>query len=396
MTEEELAQLETDVVNLDDAAVAIGMMSALVSLLGIMGAWTVAADLFKDALAKADAKVAAAEGGERVVRALKWAKANGYFGGAFGEWVDNLIAAGPMILLEIGAILLLGMIPGVNIAVAIYLALTIARDVLHMIDELGASINDCAQATTVAQLQAASMRLSRALVNGGMFIAIVLITEGIGKAAGRLRKEAAELRKADKTLTEEAAQKKAMERLSAEERAALEGGPAKLAKKFETEIGAACSLGSINCRTSLPTHIESEAGAYPTGHGVPKPGGPFTVQKAALTGAERGTQLLRDRVMADPSKWTPEFSKALADAKKAGLDWPTGWEVHHVKPVFMGGTSVADNLIPLPKTLHQTYTNWWNAVHRAFKKRFTEAEWDDIYWNKASKPGSKVPKTPVR
>jgi hypothetical protein len=267
-----------------------------------------------------------------------------------------------------------------------------------MIDEVAQSIADCTQAKSVASLQQASMRLARALVNGGIFILIVLVTEGVGKAASRLRKEAAELRKADPALTAEAAEQKALERLSKEERAALEAGPAKLAKKFEAEIGAACSLGSINCRVKLPDHIETEAGAYPTDHAVPKPGGPFTVQKAALTGAERGTQLLRDKVLGDPSKWTPEFSKALADAKAATppLDWPPGWEVHHVKPVFMGGKSGIENLQPLPKAIHQKYTNWWNAVHRAFKKRFTEAEWDDIYWNKASVPGSKVPKGKVR
>jgi hypothetical protein len=396
MTEEELQKFEDETVTLTDAAVAIGMYSGLVSVFAIFGAWQDAAELFDGALKKADKKVAGADGGDRLIQALKWGWANSYYSGAGAEWVQNLISHGPVILLEIGIILGLGMIPGVNIAVAIYLALTLARDVIHMIGETAQAIADCTAATSVAQLQLASMRLARALVNGGIFILIVLVTEGIGRAAARLRKEASELRKADKALTEEAAMKKAMDKLSKEERAALESGPAKVAKKFETEIGAACSLGSINCRVQLPPHIEAEAGAYPTAHGVPKPGGPFNVQKAALVGAQRGTQLLRDNVMKNPAAMTPEFTKALAAAKKKGLKWPDGWEVHHIKPVFMGGKSNPANLIPLPHSVHQLYTNWWNAVGRSFRKRFTAAEWDDIYWNVTSKPGSSVPKTPVR
>jgi hypothetical protein len=400
MTEEEVKQIESDVVSFDRAATTIGMASGFLSILGIIKGWQEASGLFDAALGLADKKVAGASGGMRIQKAMKWAWDNGYYRGAAKQFGHNLIQQAPETLKEIGKILLIGLIGG-EIPVAIYLAFTIASDVLHMIDELGSALNDCVNATTVAELQIASIRLTNVLVNGAIFILVVLVTEGVGKAAAKLRGETEKLMAADKHLTEEAARKKAMDKLSKSERAALESGAARMAKKFAEEIGEACALGSIICRAKLPDHIEAEAGVYPKKGGVPKPPGPYNVQKAALSGVDRSPQLLRDEVLANPKQWTPEFTKALADAKKNGLAWPVDaagkpWEVHHVKPVFMGGTSIADNLMPLPKAIHQEYTNWWNAVHRAFRKRFTDTEWSKIY-EKSTQDigGSTVRKTPV-
>jgi len=107
---------------------------------------------------------------------------------------------------------------------------------------------------------------------------------------------------------------------------------------------------------------------------------------------------LRDLVLSKPRGTFPEFDLAW-DA--AGGKWPVdangkAWEVHHIKPVFMGGDSVVDNVFPLPKAVHQEYSNWWNAVGRGFSKRFTETEWDLIYWNKKDVPGSRIPKNRKR
>jgi hypothetical protein len=60
----------------------------------------------------------------------------------------------------------------------------------------------------------------------------------------------------------------------------------------------------------------------------------------------------------------------------------------------MGGDNKPENLFPLPNATHQKFTNWWNAVHRAFKKRFTPEEWDEIYSSDKDVPGSKVPQNP--
>jgi hypothetical protein len=287
----------------------------------------------------------------------------------------------------------------VDIAVAIYLLYTTARDVIGMLDELKASLNDVMQAKSVGELQKASARLAQILTNGAIFILIVLVTYGIGKAAARLRKGAAELRAGDKTLTEEAATKKAFEQMSAEERKALEEGTAstakKLAKKFE-EFGGACAIGSINCR-KLPDHVLDEVGEYPKDRGVPMPGGKFTVQKSILSDVARDTEMLRSKARNNRKLW-PDFDKALAKAEKQGKDWPYDsagepWQVHHVKPVFMGGDNTPDNLFPLPKSVHQKYTNWWNDLHRAFKRRFTPDEWDRIYGSEKDVAGSRVPKT---
>lgn len=401
-TEEEAQQIQTDAVKLGDAALLVGMASALRSLFGLLTGWNEASALFDTALKTADAAVASSDKGNRFVAALRWALNNNYFGGTAAAWVHNLIDQGPKILEEIALIVILGMIPGVDIAVAAYLLLTTARDVVGMLDELAASLKGVMQAKSVGELQKASARLAQILTNGAIFILIVLVTEGIGKAVARLRKGATELRAADKTLTEEAATKKAFEQMSAEERKALEEGTAstakRLTKKFE-EFEGACALGSIICR-KLPDHVVDEIGEYPKDRGVPMPGGTFTIQKAVLSGVARGTERLRGIARENRHLW-PDFDKALAQAEKQGKGWVYDsagepWEVHHVKPVFFGGDNAPDNLFPLPKSVHQKYTNWWNDLHRAFKRRFTDDEWDRIYWSEKDVPGSRVPKTPKR
>ncbi len=401
-TDEEAQQIETDALKLTDVALAVGMTSALYSLFGLLSGWNDAVGPFDEALAAADASVAGSGRGERFAAALTWAWDNDYFGGAAAAWAQNLIANGPEILAELAVIVILGMIPPLDIAVAVYLVYTTARDVIGMLGELAASLNDVMQAKSVAELQKASARLATILTNGAIFILIVLATEGIGKAAARLRKGAADLRAADRTLTEEAAQKKAFEQMSAEERKALEQGKAKtskqLAKKFE-EFEGACSIGSIVCRSKLPDHILGEAGPYPTEYDVPMPGGPFNVQKAILTGTARGTEMLRSLARDSRARW-PHFDKALTAAEKQGKRWPeeggVPWEVHHIKQVNMGGGNEIENLFPLPRKAHVQYTNWWGRLRNAFERRFTKEEWDQIYWNEKDVPGSRVPKTPQR
>jgi hypothetical protein len=150
----------------------------------------------------------------------------------------------------------------------------------------------------------------------------------------------------------------------------------------------------------LPDQVLQEAGTYPKESDVPMPRGPFNVQKAILSLAERGTEELREICRAERHRW-PEFDQALARAEKKGLAWPVDsagkpWEVHHIKPVFMGGGSEIENLFPLPGDVHQIYTNWWGKIHAAFKGRFAPDEWDEIYWSERDVPGSRVPRQRVR
>jgi hypothetical protein len=189
-----------------------------------------------------------------------------------------------------------------------------------------------------------------------------------------------------------------MEELSAEERRALRGGSKagaveRLSKKFE-EFAGACALGSINCRFKLPDQVIAEGGPYPTAMNVPMPKGPFKVQHKALAGVVRVTEELQNRVLQDPSRW-PHFEAALKASKGKWPEHPPGvkWQVHHVKPVFMGGGSNIENLVPLPANVHQLYTNWWNRIHAAFKGRFDANEWELIYTSQKDIPGSRVPAT---
>lgn len=397
--EADAQKMQSDALHLADASLFVGMTGGLYSLFAILSGWTEATGFFDNALQNADGQVAGESDGERIIDALKWAYTNGYFGAAAAAWVQNLIDNGADILKEMAVILILGMIPGVDILVAVYLAFTVARDFIGLIDATATAFQTVMNARTVSELQKASMQLATVLTNGAIQILIVLATEGIGRIAGKIRSRAGELMAKDAKLTRQEAEKKALEELSAEEKGALENGPAKIAKKFQ-EFQGACSLGSIFCRTNLPEQVVKEAGDYPATSGVPMPKGPFNIRKAILSDVERGTELLRDKVRNNPGKW-PEFDKALAAAKKKGKNWPVDkdgkpWEVHHIKPVFAGGDSELENLVPLPKEVHQKYNNWWNSIHRAFKKRFSETEWDEIYWDEKNVPGSRVPKNPKR
>lgn len=167
------------------------------------------------------------------------------------------------------------------------------------------------------------------------------------------------------------------------------------------EVGGFCSLGSINCRT-VPPRILDEVDDYPMrtgGYDVPYPGGNIRIMKSALTGVDRDTALLRQVVLDNEGLWSPQFRRALARAERDGLDWPVDaagnpWEVHHVKPVNMGGGNDPGNLLPLPRSVHQVYSNWWNALLRRFRVRFSDADWASLMHNQTSVPGSRVPTTP--
>jgi hypothetical protein len=115
------------------------------------------------------------------------------------------------------------------LAVEAYLLLTTAKDVVVMIDELATALNDVTNAKTVGELQKAAARLVTVLTNGAIQIMIVLATLGIAKGAAKIRKRAAELRATNKALSVEAAEKQALEELSAAERKPLQ----EAAKKVE-------------------------------------------------------------------------------------------------------------------------------------------------------------------
>lgn len=159
---------------------------------------------------------------------------------------------------------------------------------------------------------------------------------------------------------------------------------AKVTEKFR-QLADACYLGSIICGKKLPNQILKDVGPYPKpqGFNVPMPEGPFTVLKSELSGVSRSPEVLRNLVKQN-RKAFPEFDKALKQAEAKGLDWvydASGkpWEVHHNKPVFMGGGNNIGNLIPLPKAIHLEFSNYWQRVFRGFKNRFTASEWDLIY-----------------
>jgi hypothetical protein len=48
-----------------------------------------------------------------------------------------------------------------------------------------------------------------------------------------------------------------------------------------------------------------------------------------------------------------------------GRPWPEGEiNIHHIKPLSFGGDNSFDNLIPLSRSDHQLFTNWWRNFMR--------------------------------
>jgi len=222
-SEDSAQQIETDAIDVTNAAVGLGLSSALIGLLsGILGGWELGVQLFDAQMAIADGKVASAGDGERLAMALRWAYANGYFGAAAMGFVDGLIANGPKILATIAAIVIAQFIPGVDIVLDVYLYFTVARDVVHLIDQLGSALSAAMNAGGVVQLQQAAAALARVLTDGGIQILIVLGAAGIGRAVSKLKTRAAELRDLEPGLSQSEAERRAMKDLSEADRAPLE------------------------------------------------------------------------------------------------------------------------------------------------------------------------------
>ena len=222
-SEEEAQQIETDTLSVADAAVGLGLSSSLIGLLsGILGGWQIGVDLFDEQMRIADEAVGSATDGDRLLMALRWAYANGYFGAAVAAFVDGLIANGAKMLAIMAGIIVAQFIPGVDVALDIYLYFTLGRDVLRMINQLGAAMSAAMNAPSVVSLQQASASLAKVLTEGGIQILMVLGTMGIGRAVSKLKGRAAELRAAEPGLSESEAERRAMKDLSAEERAPLE------------------------------------------------------------------------------------------------------------------------------------------------------------------------------
>lgn len=221
-TDEELNAIQKETQGLADATLVAGMGGALAGLLGIMSGWNEGSAQFGQALQITDGRIAGSGKGERIAMAFRWLWDAGYIGAAMGESVDALIAGGPAMLEELAVIIILQMIPGVDVAVDVYLLAKLGADVLKQLVETGLAFKDVTEASNVVAMQRAAGRMARVLMAGGMQIAMALATAGIAKAVSALRARANRIRAENPALTEEQAMRQAMKEAPAAERAPLE------------------------------------------------------------------------------------------------------------------------------------------------------------------------------
>jgi len=231
---------------LANAAVALGMVSGLAGLMGILSGWGEVSELFLEGLHDADRLIAEAGRGDRFQKALIWAWENGYFGAAADAALDALIANAPRILAELATILIAQTIPVVNVALDLYLLFSLGWDVASLLGELTMAVLDVTAATSVPSLQRAAHRLSVVLMNGGLQIATVLITMGVARTTSAVRTRANAIRAAETGLSEETAMRRAFEELPRQQRAPLEEGAARQAQD------AAAAHRRANDPTSFP------------------------------------------------------------------------------------------------------------------------------------------------
>jgi hypothetical protein len=357
-------------------------------------------------IGQADSRIAGEDPMLRQLRASHWGHENGFYLDAVKHELEDIkehaVEIGAGMAKDVAVFTAIQFIPIVNVLADIYMGAQLISDVADTVDELASADQEARDAKTAAVLQRAAAHQAAALSSTARKVATAIVMHhatklaetSAGKGHGRATKgegDRAEPERArapeDPAKLQERAKREAQER-----------GAGQIASKFK-ELASVCELGSINCRFELPGQVEKEAGAYPTARGVPMPDGPFYIRRSILSGVRRDTEFLRTRCRENRKLW-PDFDAALAAAEKKGLDWPTTggvpWEVHHVKPVFMGGENPVGNLFPLPKDIHLEYTNWWNKVHRGFKRRFTDKEWEMIYGDEIDVPGSTVPQKRVR
>ncbi|WP_213454371.1 HNH endonuclease [Rhizomonospora bruguierae] len=254
-SEEDLHRIEGESIGLQTAALLTGMAGGLSAGLSVLDAWDEGVALFTTAIRTADGIVAAGSDGDRFAMALRWLWEAGYAGAAAGEMIDGLIANGPDLLLSLGAMVIAQMIPGVNVALDVYLMYKTGRDILQQLTELGLAVSEVFAARSVLEMQRASGRLARILTSGGIEIITTLVTEGIAAGAKALRTRADRIAKAE-GISEQEAIKKAMRESPAGERAALEktadlssqklaSRPGALRREFDT-ARAANTLRTLN------------------------------------------------------------------------------------------------------------------------------------------------------
>lgn len=212
-SDEDMGAFEAEISGLRDVALGAGVLAGFAGFTGIFAAWAEGAALFDGALRQADGRIAGLSGGERIMKALRWAQVNGYYSAAAIGAVDQLIANGPEILAELGLILIAQAIPGVNIAVDIILIVRGVADLVSFIDQTAAAYSAAERATDVGSLQRASVNLARVAAGAGITLSMAIVTAGAARLAGRVRSRAAQLRAAERGLSEEAALRRAAHEL---------------------------------------------------------------------------------------------------------------------------------------------------------------------------------------
>jgi hypothetical protein len=205
-----LASLDREIVDIRSAAFLQGFAASLAGIATMVGFWRQGHDLFQQELAIADREIASSSI-ENIYYAFKWAYDNGYFAGAGEELLHSLRAGMWDMIKEIGVIIALQFVPIVDVAVDVYLIAKLGIDVISLIGRLSNALLNVMHARSVLELQKRAAEMVAEIESGSLMIGIILATWGIARGVRALRARSARLRAENPGLTEDAANRRALD-----------------------------------------------------------------------------------------------------------------------------------------------------------------------------------------
>jgi hypothetical protein len=211
-TEESLSEVEANALQMQEVIFAVGLVSGLEALVGILGGWSKAQDLFAAGMTGTDALVAAADDVDKFLKAISWADQHGYFGAAAEQIVNALLENGIEILAITLGLLAAGVavqfVPVLNVTFDVALFIYGGIDLLRSIDSVATAVSAVFAATTTVGLQKASADLAVVLLADGAtaLLDVILFMVSLRGARGR----AAEVKRQNPGITDEEALRRAL------------------------------------------------------------------------------------------------------------------------------------------------------------------------------------------
>lgn len=216
-TEDLLRMADDEVAEITGMAFVQALASTWLALIPAFALWMQDSDRFDVQLLEVDDAIAAEAGEDRILRAMQWAYASGYFGDAAAALLDGLWAEKWKILAVGGALIGVQFIPGLNVAVDALLVAYAGVDAMAALASLEAVFSRVATSSNAVELQRNSAAMAASMEGDGLRLLLDLLAIGAAGRAARARAD--ELVRAG--VAEDLAMRRALAEMGGPEAAAL-------------------------------------------------------------------------------------------------------------------------------------------------------------------------------